>query len=75
MELTQKQIDEKLRATKDLLSLVGVKATLVALRSLSGWEREQAADWAVRVYLLASDNAVNVPPKPRCLRSFPEIAR
>jgi hypothetical protein len=73
MGLTTKQIEAERRSTKDLLLLVGVKTTLVALRQLSGWEMEQAADWAAMAYLHASDNAVKVPPMPRCLRSFPHM--
>jgi hypothetical protein len=72
--LTQKQIEEEIRTTRDLLLLVGVKATLVALRELNGWEMEQAADWAAAAYLCASDNNVKVPAKPRCLRALPEVA-
>jgi hypothetical protein len=75
MGLMLKQIEEERRATRDLLLLAGVKASLVALRQLSGWEMELAGDWAAMLHLRASDNSVKVPAKPRCLRQFPEVAR
>jgi hypothetical protein len=75
MALTNKQIEAERRSTRDMLLLVGVKATLVQLRALSGWEVELAGDWAAAVHFAASDNKGKVPQKPRCIRSFPEVAR
>jgi hypothetical protein len=50
----------------DVLLLIG--EPLPAVREgLSPRQMKQVYDWAIRVHLRASDNAIAVPPKPRCL--------
>jgi hypothetical protein len=63
------------RITRDLLLLVDVKVPLVVIREWSGWERQQANDWAGAVHAHASDNNNRVPPLPRCLKAYVTKAR
>jgi hypothetical protein len=56
-------------ATVDLLSLVGVE---VFEEDVALWTDEQvreAENWASALYLRASDNVLDVPPKPTWLDS------
>jgi hypothetical protein len=58
----------------DMLVMVGVEDDLpedeieAFVDSLSVAERESVADWAGAIHLRASDNDVDVPPQPECLK-------
>jgi hypothetical protein len=51
----------------DLLSLVGVSASSARVLSWDSQQRQRAAEWASAVHLSASDNDVEVPPRPSFL--------
>jgi hypothetical protein len=51
----------------DILSLVSVTATPEQVDSWTEEQREAATDWAASTHLSASDNDVEVPPKPAFL--------
>jgi len=48
----------------DLLLLVSVNVDHGTVNSWNPIQRLEASDWAIRVYLRASDNFNRVPPRP-----------
>lgn len=66
--------DAPTNVLRDLLLLVGVTATEA---QVSGWpleQRRQAEQWAIATHLSASDNPVDVPPRPEFLDAAGEPA-
>lgn len=63
--------DLKPETLADLLLLVGVEVHPDWLAALTPEQREQAADWAAKTHLQASDNDVEVPPRPDFLPDKP----
>jgi hypothetical protein len=62
--------DSNAHVTRDLLLLADLKVSLIEIREWSGWQIEQAENWAVAVHLRASDNGNRVPPKPAFLKKY-----
>ena len=52
---------------QDLLQLVGTVRTIEQIESWSPEDRTAVIKWASAVHLDASDNDVEIPPKPACL--------
>jgi hypothetical protein len=65
--------ESRLRFTRDLLLLAGLRVPLIDLREWSGWQFTQADEWAAAVHLRASDNGNRVPPTPRFLKKYSQV--
>lgn len=70
-EASARQAESDSIALKSLLELVGKVAPIEAIRAWSDEERKQAEAWASAVHLKASDNDIEVPMMPECVRACP----
>jgi hypothetical protein len=69
--MTGKQVKQWHREVRDLLLLVGIKVPLVDMREdWSGIDVKGAEEWDAAQYLRASDNRVQIPYRPPCLKRY-----
>lgn len=68
------EINENAEITSGILSLADVDVTPEEIATWTPEQQTTATSWASLVHLRASDNDVEVPPKPEFLNKYPACA-
>ena len=72
-EATDHFISKSCERTRDLLLLASVNVPLADVTSWGMEQREVANEWAAACHLQASDNDIEVPPKPSFLNFYKDV--
>lgn len=66
------ELDTTPDQAQDVIALAGLVVPVEDIKKWSQEEIDRAVEWAGAVHLDASDNDVDVPPKPEFLNNYPE---